>query len=169
MNQPAVYRSDTGPAGLGHTLSTHRVLRNTYSLLSMGDGLVSQIPALLMAVATGMIVTRSNASSDMGTTAAVQLTQSRPALMVAGIAAIIMAVIPGMPVFLFLGVGALLLFMGQRVKAAEQLTLSAVRHRDPALAWRAFATHPLVDSVTVAKSLLEGYRARIPGVAAAFA
>ncbi|MBC9936030.1 MULTISPECIES: 6-phospho-beta-glucosidase [unclassified Leucobacter] len=56
----------------------------------------------------------------------------------------------------------------QRVKAAEQLTLSAVRHRDPALAWRAFATHPLVDSVTVAKSLLEGYRARIPGVAAAF-
>ena len=53
---------------------------HTYSLLSMGDGLVSQIPALLMAVATGMIVTRSNASSDLGTTAAVQLTQSRPAL-----------------------------------------------------------------------------------------
>ncbi|MGA7204563.1 MAG: flagellar biosynthesis protein FlhA [Specibacter sp.] len=98
---------------------------HTYSLLSMGDGLVSQIPALLMAVATGMIVTRSNASSDMGTTAAVQLTQSRPALMVAGIAAIIMAVIPGMPVFLFLAVGALLLFMGQRVKAAETRAATA--------------------------------------------
>jgi flagellar biosynthesis protein FlhA len=92
---------------------------HTYSLLSIGDGLVTQIPALLMAVATGMIVTRSNASSDMGTTAALQLTQSRPALMVAGIAAIIMAVIPGMPVLLFLSVGALLLFMGQRVKSAQ--------------------------------------------------
>ncbi len=98
---------------------------NTYSLLSVGDGLVSQIPALLMAVATGMIVTRSNASSDMGTTAARQLTQSRPALMVAGMAAIIMAIIPGMPVFLFLAVGAVLLFMGQRVKAAEDAAVSA--------------------------------------------
>jgi len=98
---------------------------NTYSLLSVGDGLVSQIPALLMAVATGMIVTRANASSDMGTTAAQQLTQSRPALMVAGTAAIIMAVIPGMPVFFFLAVGALLLFMGQRVKAAEKTAAKA--------------------------------------------
>ncbi|MFQ4148021.1 flagellar biosynthesis protein FlhA [Arthrobacter sp. LAPM80] len=97
----------------------------TYSLLSMGDGLVSQIPALLMAVATGMIVTRSNASSDLGTTAAVQLTQSRPALMVAGIAAIIMALIPGMPALLFLSVGALMLFLGQRVKAAEQKAATA--------------------------------------------
>ena len=95
----------------------------TYSLLSMGDGLVSQIPALLMAVATGMIVTRSNASSDMGTTAAAQLTQSRPALIVAGVAAIIMALIPGMPTLLFLGVGVLLIFMGQRVKAAETAAL----------------------------------------------
>ncbi len=98
---------------------------NTYSLLSVGDGLVSQIPALLMAVATGMIVTRANASSDMGTTAAQQLTQSRPAMMVAGTAAIIMAVIPGMPAFFFLAVGALLLFMGQRVKAAQTAAAKA--------------------------------------------
>ena len=40
---------------------------NTYTLLTIGDGLVTQIPALLMAVSTGMIVTRSNAESDMGT------------------------------------------------------------------------------------------------------
>jgi flagellar biosynthesis protein FlhA len=100
---------------------------NTYSLLSVGDGLVSQIPALLMAVATGMIVTRSNASSDMGTTAARQLTQSRSALLVAGTAAVIMSVIPGMPVFLFLAVGAVLLIIGQRVKAAEEAGEAAAR------------------------------------------
>ncbi len=99
---------------------------HTYSMLSMGDGLVSQIPALLMAVATGMIVTRSNASADLGTTAAAQLTQSRPALMVAGIAAIIMALIPGMPALLFLSVGALMLFMGQRVKSAEKAAAQAL-------------------------------------------
>ena len=49
---------------------------NTYTLLTIGDGLVTQIPALLMAVSTGMIVTRSNADADMGTTASTQLTQS---------------------------------------------------------------------------------------------
>ena len=50
---------------------------STYALLTIGDGLVTQIPALLMAVSTGMIVTRSNADSDMGSTASDQLTQSR--------------------------------------------------------------------------------------------
>ncbi|MEO8221205.1 MAG: flagellar biosynthesis protein FlhA [Specibacter sp.] len=121
----------------------------TYSLLSMGDGLVSQIPALLMAVATGMIVTRSNASSDLGTTAAVQLTQSRPALLVAGIAAIIMAVIPGMPVFLFLGVGALLLFMGQRVKAAETAAAKTAALEAMPSAPRAETTEDIIEQMRV--------------------
>ena len=39
---------------------------NTYTLLTIGDGLTAQIPALLMAVSTGMIVTRSNAEADLG-------------------------------------------------------------------------------------------------------
>ncbi len=121
----------------------------TYSLLSMGDGLVSQIPALLMAVATGMIVTRSNASSDLGTTAAAQLTQSRPALLVAGIAAIIMAVIPGMPVFLFLGVGALLLFMGQRVKAAETAAAKTAALEAMPSAPRAETTEDIIEQMRV--------------------
>ncbi len=91
---------------------------DTYSLLTIGDGLVSQIPALLMAVATGMIVTRSNAESDMGSTASAQLAQSRNALMIAGMAAVTMALIPGMPKLPFILVGAFLIFMSQRVKAA---------------------------------------------------
>jgi flagellar biosynthesis protein FlhA len=90
---------------------------DTYALLTIGDGLVTQIPALLMAVSTGMIVTRSNAESDIGSTAAHQLTQSRNALMIAGAAAILMALIPGMPVIPFLIVGAGLIVIAQRVKA----------------------------------------------------
>jgi flagellar biosynthesis protein FlhA len=88
-----------------------------YGILTIGDGLVTQIPALLMAVSTGMIVTRSNAESDLGSTAGSQLTQSRTAVMIAGVAAIGMGFIPGMPIVPFLLVGGSLLIIGQRIKA----------------------------------------------------
>lgn len=56
----------------------------------------------------------------------------------------------------------------QQVKAVEQLTIAASVSRDEALAWRAIAAHPLVDSISVARKLFDTYRAEIPGVAAAF-
>ncbi|GAA2483309.1 flagellar biosynthesis protein FlhA [Terrabacter carboxydivorans] len=89
---------------------------NTYTLLTVGDGLVTQIPALLMAVSTGMIVTRSNAEADLGRTASVQLSQSRTALLVAGCASIVMALLPGMPPLPFLAVGGLLVLASRRVR-----------------------------------------------------
>jgi len=100
---------------------------STYGILTIGDGLVTQIPALLMAVSTGMIVTRSNAESDMGSTAAKQLTQSRIALLIAGLAAIGMAFIPGMPILPFLVVGVGLIVVAQRVKAKEAADAAAAR------------------------------------------
>ncbi|PYY43377.1 flagellar biosynthesis protein FlhA [Curtobacterium sp. MCPF17_046] len=105
-----------------------------YGILTIGDGLVSQIPALLMAVSTGMIVTRSGAESDIGTSASDQLSQSRTALMIAGAAAIAMGFIPGMPILPFLLIGAALLFTGWRIgqnakraaaTAAEQQAIAA--------------------------------------------
>ncbi|MDP9906557.1 flagellar biosynthesis protein FlhA [Arthrobacter bambusae] len=93
---------------------------NSYGLLTMGDGLVTQIPALLMAVSTGMIVTRSNAEEDMGRTASSQLMQSPNALLIAGLAAVAMALIPGMPVVPFLLVGAALLFGSRRLEAQQK-------------------------------------------------
>ncbi|TXN29197.1 flagellar biosynthesis protein FlhA [Lacisediminihabitans profunda] len=95
-----------------------------YTLLTIGDGLVTQIPALLMAVSTGMIVTRANAESDIGSTAAAQLTQSRNALMIAGCAAILMALIPGMPIIPFVVIGASLLLLAQRIKVREEAKLT---------------------------------------------
>jgi len=88
-----------------------------YGLLTIGDGLVTQIPALLMAVSTGMIVTRSGADSDMGSQAATQLGQSRIALAIAGVAALGMGFIPGMPIVPFLVIGATLLIIAQRLGA----------------------------------------------------
>ncbi|MFT2816607.1 flagellar biosynthesis protein FlhA [Leifsonia sp. A12D58] len=99
---------------------------DTYALLTIGDGLVTQIPALLMAVSTGMIVTRSNAESDMGSTASAQLTQSRNALMIAGVAAILMALIPGMPIIPFISVGVGLLIIAQRIKARKDSDQASV-------------------------------------------
>ncbi|MCY7404467.1 MAG: flagellar biosynthesis protein FlhA [Cryobacterium sp.] len=99
---------------------------NTYALLTIGDGLVTQIPALLMAVSTGMIVTRSNAETDIGSTASAQLTQSRNALTIAGAAAILMAMIPGMPILPFLVVGATLIVTAQRIKVRETATAANV-------------------------------------------
>ncbi|GAA0935508.1 6-phospho-beta-glucosidase [Nonomuraea longicatena] len=61
-------------------------------------------------------------------------------------------------------------FLGlvQQVKAVEQTTIEAALTRSPRLAVAAFALHPLVDSVSVARRLFEDYRARIPSFAAVF-
>jgi flagellar biosynthesis protein FlhA len=91
----------------------------TYSILTIGDGLVTQIPALLMAVSTGMIVTRENAEAEMGQAAGRQLMQSRNALVITGLAAIAMGFIPGMPLLVFAAIGGVLLFAASRVKANE--------------------------------------------------
>ncbi len=56
----------------------------TYSLLTVGDGLVSQIPALLMSVATGVIVTRSTSEGDVGSDLIGQLGKHREALRIGG-------------------------------------------------------------------------------------
>ena len=56
----------------------------------------------------------------------------------------------------------------QQVKEVERLTIAAARERAPAMALKAFALHPLVDSVTTARSLLHGYREADPMIASLF-
>ncbi|RMI03553.1 flagellar biosynthesis protein FlhA [Cellulomonas triticagri] len=90
-----------------------------FSLLTIGDGLVTQIPALLLSVSTGIVVTRATAEGDMGTVASKQLSQSRNALLIAGCGALALALLPGMPKLPFVLVGAALLIVAQRVKATE--------------------------------------------------
>jgi 6-phospho-beta-glucosidase len=52
----------------------------------------------------------------------------------------------------------------QQVKAVEELAIQAAREGSERVAIEAFALHPLVDSVTVARQLLAGYRERIPSL-----
>ena len=98
---------------------------NKYTLLTIGDGLVSQIPALLMAVSTGMIVTRSNVDADMGSMTSAQLSQSRVAVLVAGCAAIALALIPGMPIVPFMVVGLSLIVASRRIGARQRQEAAA--------------------------------------------
>lgn len=82
---------------------------NTYSLATVGDGLCSQIPALLISVATGMIVTRAASDDSLVNDIKSQFTAQPFVLMIAGIVMIVMMVIPGFPTVVCLILGVLLI------------------------------------------------------------
>jgi len=97
---------------------------HTYSLLSVGDGLVSQIPALLLSISTGLIVTRATTEAeDFGSSLIGQVRRQHRAIQIAGSVLALLAVFPGLPHLAFLAVGgavvllvggAALWLMGQR-------------------------------------------------------
>jgi len=82
---------------------------NSYSLATVGDGLCSQIPALLISVATGMIVTRAASQDSLMNDVKAQFTAQPFVLLIAGLVMIVMMVIPGFPTFVLLILGALLI------------------------------------------------------------
>lgn len=73
-----------------------------YTLLSIGDGLVSQIPALIVSVAAGLLVTRASSSTDLGSQLAKQLAMQPRAISIVCAMMILFAVVPGLPAFPFL-------------------------------------------------------------------
>ncbi len=78
-----------------------------FSLLTVGDGLAAQIPALLISVATGIIVTRAASDKDLGSDIATQILKQRKAPMVAAVAIGGFALIPGLPKLPFLFIAAI--------------------------------------------------------------
>lgn len=82
---------------------------NTYSLATVGDGLCSQIPALLISVATGMIVTRAASEDSLINDLKSQFTAQPFVLMIAGIVMVVMMMIPGFPTVVCLILGVLLI------------------------------------------------------------
>ncbi|AJE15797.1 MULTISPECIES: flagellar biosynthesis protein FlhA [Stutzerimonas] len=78
-----------------------------YALLTIGDGLVAQIPSLLLSTAAAIMVTRVTSSEDMGQQVNRQMFSSPKALAVSAAILIAMGLVPGMPHFSFVGLGAL--------------------------------------------------------------
>ncbi|WP_263080853.1 flagellar biosynthesis protein FlhA [Endozoicomonas sp. Mp262] len=76
-----------------------------YALLTIGDGLVAQIPSLLISTAAAMMVTRVSESADVGNQIADQMFSSPKALGVTAVTIIIMGIVPGMPHLAFLTLG----------------------------------------------------------------
>lgn len=91
-----------------------------YSLLTVGDGLVSQIPALLISIASGLIVTRAAGETDLGSDVLGQFSRQHKILRVGGILIAAMALIPGMPKPIFIGMGAAVFLIGQRIGRAAK-------------------------------------------------
>src|SRR5215469_9508954 len=90
---------------LQHGLSAGEAAR-TYTLLTIGDGLVAQVPSLMLSIATAVIVTRVSKSQDMGKQVVRQVFAQPRALAVAGVVLAVMGMIPGMPNIAFLMLAA---------------------------------------------------------------
>ncbi len=96
-----------------------------YTLLTIGDGLVAQIPSLLLSIAAAMMVTRQNTDEDMGEQLVFQMFDNPKALMITAAILGVMGIVPGMPHFAFLtlavaaGAGAYLIDKRQKQKAKE--------------------------------------------------
>jgi flagellar biosynthesis protein FlhA len=89
---------------------------HTYSLLTVGDGLAAQIPALLISVATGILVTRSASEKDLGSDLANQILRQKKAPLVAGCVVCAFALIPGLPKLPFLFIGGIMTAIGWSVR-----------------------------------------------------
>jgi len=96
-----------------------------YSLLTVGDGLVSQIPALIISTAAGIVITRAGGSEQLSEEITVQFTQHPKVHLIASGALFFMGLVPGLPFipFLFISIGlgfsGWYLLMGEKEKAAQ--------------------------------------------------
>jgi flagellar biosynthesis protein FlhA len=82
------------------------VAAKNYTMLTIGDGLLAQIPALIISTAAGTVVTRSSRSGDnMGTEMAKQLLLNPRAIAITGVVLALLALVPGLPTIPFLAMG----------------------------------------------------------------
>ena len=148
----------------------------TYTRLTIGDGLLSQIPSLLLSFSTGMLVTASNSDEQLSEELKTQFTQSGITYIIAGAAIAVLGVLPGMPWYVLIPLGAISVFAGirmQRDNAAMELAkkqaedaasgktqtgqnpadVSPVVPLDPLLLEIGYALIPLVDNEKGAKLL----------------
>ncbi|MEQ5840273.1 flagellar biosynthesis protein FlhA [Paraburkholderia acidicola] len=100
----------------------------TYTLLTIGDGLVAQIPSLVISTAAGVIVSRVATNEDIGTQLTGQLFTNPRVLMITGSILVLMGLIPGMPhfAFLLLGGGAIQLGRVMSKRAVDRKSASAL-------------------------------------------
>ncbi|MHC9086427.1 flagellar biosynthesis protein FlhA [Luteimonas sp. RIT-PG2_3] len=115
----------------------------TYVLLAIGDGLVAQLPALLIATAVAMLVTRSTGEQEMGAAVSKQVFGHQRALTVSALLMGLIGIIPGMPNLPFLILAAILGFAAWKLQAREAAAPQA--EAEAAAAAASAATSPMAE------------------------
>lgn len=133
-----------------------------YTLLTIGDGLVAQIPSLVISTAAGVIVSRVATDEDIGTQITSQLFTNPRVLMITGSIVAVMGLIPNMPhfAFLLLGGGAIALSRTMSKRAAARIAAGNVTQIAPPATLPPESHEATWDDVTLidALSLEVGYR-----------
>ncbi len=111
--------------GFMNQQGTFNEIMQIYTTATIGDGLVSQIPALLISVSTGMIVTRSASENNLSEELSSQFLAQPKVLIIAGCASACLALIPGFPVVQILCISAALIALGMVVQRKEKTALEA--------------------------------------------
>lgn len=91
----------------------------TYVSLTIGDGLVSQIPALLISVATGLLVTRSSSGNSVGSDAVAQFTQQGRIYWIAAAFLTVLGFIPGFPWYIMFPMAGLMAYLAYTLQKKE--------------------------------------------------
>jgi flagellar biosynthesis protein FlhA len=92
----------------------------TYAALTIGDGLLAQLPSLLVSVATGIIVTRTASDVSLGENIQKQFSQSALIYYVGGAALTVIGVLPGFPWYVLVPMGALLIYFARRLQTLQK-------------------------------------------------
>ncbi len=116
--------------GLGSGLSFSQAV-SLYTILTVGDGLVSQIPALLTSIASGLLITRVTSETGLGDDVASQLLSVKRALRISAGVVFAMSLLPGLPKLPFWAITAALLVAASKAPdgsdGTEQVETPAVR------------------------------------------
>ena len=94
----------------------------TYSILSIGDGLVSQIPSMIISISSGFLVTKISSQHSVGQDLSRQFLRTSQPLMIASLVVASMALVPGLPAIPFLLLAAGTAFTGRMVAKSENIT-----------------------------------------------
>ena len=109
---------------------------STYTVLTIGDGLVTVIPALMVSVSGGLIVTRASSDQKLGTEVQAQLLSNPQPLLLSGGVLLTMSLLPGLPTIPFLAMGSGVAYAGwrlrQKLDAAETAALAPKTAQGPA-------------------------------------
>jgi flagellar biosynthesis protein FlhA len=103
-----------------------------YTILTIGDGLVSQIPALIIATSAGILVTKSSSDANLGEEIGSQVMSGHRAMFTGAIILMIIPLVPGLPKIPFLVMAGLVLWMVNRAKQAEAKAASEAEEDQPA-------------------------------------